>query len=193
MNMRIHSFLPCSKANGPGTRACIWFQGCTLGCKGCCNPGARDPGGGEIISVVDMSEKITSLDNIEGISISGGEPFQQPLALYELLKLIRAKKELSVLVFTGYSIDEIREDPLKERILPMVDILVAGRYDQDKATPGGLLASANQKIHFLSDRYGPGDMENLADLEIYIEENGNITATGISSPAIFLQDGKETF
>ncbi|MCL5035966.1 MAG: radical SAM protein [Chloroflexi bacterium] len=186
--IRIHSFIPDTRANGPGRRACIWFQGCTISCNECCNVHITNSEDGENVEIADIVNRILKIEGIEGVSISGGEPFQQCDALFDLLKSIRQKSDLSVLVFTGYDLEEIIGEDSFSRILPMIDILVAGRYDKQKAVGGGLLASANQKIHFLSPRYGPQDLEENIDIEIFIDEEGMITATGVSSPAIFTDD-----
>lgn len=188
MNIRLHAFMPKSRVNGPGVRACIWFQGCSHNCSGCCNPAAKNSEDGKNITVNELFEKITGIKGIEGVSVSGGEPFQQPEALYELLKVIKERSGLSVLAFTGYSVEEIYSNPDFVKILAFIDILVSGRYDYKRAVKKGLLGSSNQKIYFLTSRYKPEDLESLCDLEIIIEKDGTITATGISSPDILFNE-----
>ena len=85
MRVRLHAVELASRANGPGLRSVVWFQGCTLGCSGCFNPGTHDSGGGYDTEVESLAEQLLSAPNIEGISISGGEPFQQPDALADLV------------------------------------------------------------------------------------------------------------
>ncbi len=101
--LNLHAFAAQSRANGPGVRAVVWFQGCTLGCKGCFNPQTHWTGAGKWQSVDAMADTIVDLaPGIEGVTISGGEPFQQSAALCRLLGLIRRRSSLSVLVFSGY-------------------------------------------------------------------------------------------
>ncbi len=70
-----------------GVRAVIWFQGCTIGCPGCFNPETHSPGGGRETEVEELVGKIVGLGgSIDGVSISGGEPFQQPEGLLALVK-----------------------------------------------------------------------------------------------------------
>ena len=90
MRLRIHAFEPFSRANGPGVRAAIWVQGCSLGCPGCFNPDTHPFAGGELLAVDDLFRRILALgDAIEGITVSGGEPLQQRRPLLALLQRVR--------------------------------------------------------------------------------------------------------
>lgn len=92
MKLRLHGFESASRANGPGLRAVVWFQGCTLDCPGCFNPETHNPEGGYETDIDFLFQGIISSKNpIKGVSLSGGEPFQKPKALLYLLKLIRIK------------------------------------------------------------------------------------------------------
>lgn len=103
MNLRIHHFLPFTYANGPGCRATLWVQGCPLHCLGCSNPGTHAFGQGEWLAVDELAERIKILGRrIEGVTVSGGEPFNQVAALSELLHRLRSETMLTVIVFTGY-------------------------------------------------------------------------------------------
>jgi anaerobic ribonucleoside-triphosphate reductase activating protein len=128
--LRLHAFIPHSRANGPGCRAVVWVQGCTLGCPGCFNPETHDFHGGQWVGVDELFERIRALQGtIEGITVSGGEPFQQRPALLALLQRVRAETDLSVLVFTGYTWDEIQRFRETAALLSCIDVLIAGRYD----------------------------------------------------------------
>ena len=59
--LRLHAFLPRSRANGPGVRAVIWVQGCSLGCPGCFNPQTHAFSGGEVVTVEELFERIVGL------------------------------------------------------------------------------------------------------------------------------------
>src|SRR5262245_10990749 len=99
--LRLHAFIPFSRANGPGTRAVIWSQGCTLNCPGCFNPETHSFKGGEEVSVDDLFRRLASIgERIEGITISGGEPLQQLHPLLAFLRRVRGETNLSVLLFT---------------------------------------------------------------------------------------------
>jgi anaerobic ribonucleoside-triphosphate reductase activating protein len=84
------------------------MQGCTIRCLGCFNPTTHDPRAGYEIDTQELVGRILGEGpDIQGVSISGGEPFQQPEALLDLVKRFRAAG-LSVLVFSGYPIERIK-------------------------------------------------------------------------------------
>ena len=78
--MLVHSMLRRSAVNGPGERAVIWLQGCDLGCRGCWNPYSHAFDRGRDRPVEEVGEWILSCAGIEGVTVSGGEPFQQARA-----------------------------------------------------------------------------------------------------------------
>ena len=158
--LQLHAVEPFSRANGPGMRAVIWFQGCTLACPGCFNPDTHDPRGGTDVDTQDLVAEILALGRqIEGVSISGGEPFQQPAALRDLL-LGLADSHLSRLVFSGYRLPEIERLPLGPAILGQIDVLIAGRYVASRHVAQCLLGSTNQQIHLLTDRYKLSELDS---------------------------------
>ncbi|MBI4326753.1 MAG: radical SAM protein [Chloroflexi bacterium] len=109
MTLRMHHFLPRSRANGPGWRAVLWVQGCSLGCPGCFNPETHAFDAGEVLSVDRLFQRIEALgDSVEGLTVSGGEPFQQLRPLTALLRHVRAETPLSIIVFTGFAWEEVR-------------------------------------------------------------------------------------
>jgi anaerobic ribonucleoside-triphosphate reductase activating protein len=177
MRIRLHAFEPASRANGPGLRAVVWFQGCSFGCPGCFNPDTHDPEAGYDADTEALGSQLAGLPDIEGVSISGGEPFQQPDALLDLLLRIR-RSPLSILVFSGHSREAIRAFPQGPEILACLDVLIAGPYVQALHTGRGLLGSANQRIHLLTSRYGPGDFAALPTAEIILHRDGSMTVSG---------------
>ena len=177
--IRIHRFLPFSYANGPGARAVIWVQGCSLGCAGCFNPKTH-PSGGELTSVDDLFLRITQLgDTIEGISVSGGEPLQQYYPILTLLQRVRQETQLSVLMFTGYTWEEIRQMPNSRTLLKNIDVLIAGRYDAAQRLTHNLRGSINQTIHFLTNRYSTADLQTIPSTEVIIAPGGEVMISGI--------------
>lgn len=173
--LKLHHFLTGSRANGPGLRAVIWLQGCSLGCPGCFNPETHAFAGGQEWDVDALFEAIRALDDIQGLTVSGGEPLQQRAALLELLRRIRFETELSVVLFTGFAYEEMAGPEL----LGLVDILLAGRYREDMRVAEGLLGSANKTIHFLTPRYGPEDLAEVPVGEVVISPEGVMVFTGI--------------
>ena len=176
----LHAVLERSAANGPGARAVVWFQGCPLACPGCFNPRTHAAQGGDRVAVADVIERVLSgRDGLEGVTVSGGEPFAQPLALTALLCGIRARSTLSTLVFSGYSLREIERDPPRAASLAWIDVLIAGRYVASQRRARALLGSANQRIHRLSARYGLAELAATPACEVQIDALGNLVATGV--------------
>ena len=176
--LAIHRFLPRTHANGPGLRAALWVQGCSLGCPGCFNPDTHPFGQGETVAVGALFDQIAALGDIEGVSLLGGEPLQQRAGVLALCERIKAETELSVLLFTGFSRQEIVRFPEAERLLGVVDVLIAGRYDQRRRLARGLRGSSNKTVWFLSDRYTPADLDRVPPCEVTVMPGGEIIITG---------------
>ncbi|MBI3951494.1 MAG: radical SAM protein [Acidobacteria bacterium] len=178
--LRIHHFLPLSRANGPGARAVVWVQGCSLGCPGCFSPETHPLEGGELVSVDDLFHRTLALgDAIEGITISGGEPLQQRRALLGFLRRVRLETSLSILLFTGYSWEEVQWMPDAEALLSCVDVLIQGRYDQTQRLARDLRGSANKAVRLLSGRYTMSDMQSVPPAEVFITAEGEVVMSGI--------------
>jgi len=176
----VHHFLPSSHANGPGVRAVLWVQGCTLGCSGCFNPSTHSISGGKEIEVTALSNSFISLkSSIEGITISGGEPLQQIAALTFLCSHIRSKTKLSIIIFTGFEWHELERIPHLTDLKKMVDVIIAGRFVREKRLARGLLGSSNKTIQLLSPRYHESDFYEIPSAEILINPGGEIVSTGI--------------
>jgi uncharacterized protein YchJ/organic radical activating enzyme len=155
----VHAFEPFSETDGPGVRAVLWLQGCTLGCPGCF---ARETHGrqGHEVAVDEMFAYIAMLGGrIEGVTISGGEPLQQFRPLLRLLARIREETSLSVLLLTGYSWEEIVRMPGAAALRERVDVLLAGRYERDLRIGHGLRGSSNKTLHLFTDRYTVSDLD----------------------------------
>jgi anaerobic ribonucleoside-triphosphate reductase activating protein len=178
--LRIHHFLAHSYANGPGARAVFWLQGCSLGCPGCFNPETHPFDGGELISVEHALQQVLAVqESIEGITISGGEPLQQRQALLAFLKGVHERTDLSVLLFSGFSWDEIQRFPQAAELSAYVDVLISGRYIESQHLAHGLLGSSNKCLHFLTDRYTLQDLQSVPEAEIIVTETGEILMSGI--------------
>lgn len=184
--LRLHSRLSASRANGPGLRAVLWVQGCTLSCPGCFNP-ATHTLGGELAPIDDLVLWLKTLDDVEGLTISGGEPLQQRTPLINLLWRVRSETHLSVLLFTGFTLDEITRMPAGRAFLALADVLLAGRYDQTqlRAAPG-LAGLPGKTTHLLTDRYTLADLAAVPDAEAVIAD-GLMTLSGVQP--LMLQGG----
>ncbi len=178
MNLRVHATEARSRANGPGTRFVVWLQGCTLGCPGCFNPTTHDASGGRETTVAELAAELAAA-NVDGLTLSGGEPLQQPAAAAALLAEARALG-LSTLVFSGYTLDEIRALPGGEGVLAHLDVLIDGRYVAGDRLATGLRGSANQRIQLLTSRHTIAEVEATPVAEIRIAPGGDVVLTGVN-------------
>jgi anaerobic ribonucleoside-triphosphate reductase activating protein len=176
--LRIHSRLDGSLANGPGRRAVIWVQGCSLACAGCFNPLTHPAQGGEFLPVEGLVEWLAGLHGIEGLTLSGGEPLQQLAGVTALLRGVRHSTRLSTLLLTGYTWQEIQRFPQQD-FLGELDVVIAGRYEQGRRLARGLAGSRNKTFHFLTGRYTPADLASLPEGEIILEVGGQVVVSGI--------------
>lgn len=141
---------------GPGERVCLWTQGCNKKCAGCISPDLQTAHG-TIIDNTKLSQLILQVakkGTCSGLTISGGDPFEQPNDLLEILKLIRRSFD-NILVYTGFTIEEIYEGCSGEtgmECLNYIDVLIDGRYEKKLNTPDCVLrGSSNQRIHYLNE------------------------------------------
>jgi anaerobic ribonucleoside-triphosphate reductase activating protein len=178
-NVRVHAIEERSRANGPGARFVVWLQGCTLGCTGCFNPGTHDADGGTELTIAELVARLHAVRGIEGLTLSGGEPLQQAAATGALLAAARARG-LSTLLFSGYTLDEIRALDDGAGVLASLDVLIDGRYVASARLGEGLCGSTNQRIHLLSDRYTLAQVEATPVAEVRIAPSGEVVLTGVN-------------
>lgn len=183
--LQVHHLEPSSKVNGPGQRAVVWLQGCTLACPGCFNPLTHAPTGGASYAVDAVFQWVQSLPpDTAGLTISGGEPLQQLRPLIQLLQQVRASTTLSVILFTGYTWEEIQKMPGASALTSLVDVCIAGRYQQASRLAHHLAGSANKNFHFLTHRYTPADFDQVEQAEIILAPDGEIRISGINPPVL---------
>lgn len=177
MIARLHASVPRSRANGPGTRFVVWFQGCTLGCAGCFNPTTHAAGG----AVTEVGAVLAELAaaRVDGLTLSGGEPMQQAPAALELLLGAR-RLGLSTLMFSGYTLDELRRHALGPAVLAHLDVLIDGRYVAAERFSDGLRGSTNQQLRILSSRHTRAEVAATPQAEIQIGADGAISITGVA-------------
>lgn len=173
-----------TRTNGPGMRLGIWVQGCTRNCPGCINPETHDISQGEELQISDILSIILEHENeIEGISISGGEPLDQSEELIELLLQVRNKTELSVILWTGYPRNELEQMISVEKLSKLVDLIIIGPYIEEFHEPIGLKGSSNQEYIFFSNKYDEQDLLEVPGSEIIFNE-GEMQISGINTEQI---------
>ena len=149
IKFNIASINRCTETEGPYKRLCVWFQGCNIGCRGCCNPDYQPIVPKHILALDELIEIILRAQKefgIEGVTYSGGEPTLQQW-LPHLTQKIKGLG-LGVISFTGRKYEDVAD------ILRGCDLVLDGAYEQDKPDKARrLLGSANQRILLLTDRY----------------------------------------
>ena len=151
MFINLHNFLARSRANGPGERAIIWVQGCPRKCAGCFNPKSQEFTARELVTVDELENRIMAIKGIDGVTFSGGEPFEQAKALAELAKKIH-NLGLTVVCYTGYTVGQLRQANREDwnTLLSEVDLLIDGPFIQSERCYEPYRGSLNQKFYFLS-------------------------------------------
>ncbi len=176
--LNLAAFLPRSRANGPGLRSVLWVQGCSLRCDGCFNPGFQPFAGGYESTVDEVIALLLAQPDTEGVSFSGGEPFAQAAALAEVAEAVRASDK-GVMIFTGYEAATLQasSNPGVQRLLAAADLLAAGPYRRDLPQRHPLLASTNQELLYLTERYRSVELGPRRS-EFRIGADGGVSVTG---------------
>ncbi|GKT09150.1 4Fe-4S single cluster domain-containing protein [Desulforhabdus sp. TSK] len=158
-HLRLYALLPNTLALGPFLRYGLWTQGCSRKCSGCMSPESRRFDGGSSIAIDVLADQILRERDIEGITISGGEPFLQAQQLTKLISALLDHRDLGVIVYTGYTLEELKNSSSSlERVtntafLDRIDLLIDGPYVQELDDGLSLRGSSNQRVHLLSNRY----------------------------------------
>ena len=160
---------------GPGRRFALWVQGCPFDCKNCITPNAIPFTIKHPASVDHLSNIILEDKEIDGLTISGGEPFMQAGRLALLVKSIKKElPHLSVIVYTGFVLKQLTwEEAIL--FLEVIDVLIDGQYVDHKNDNKGLRGSSNQKVHFLTDTLLPHASffnECTRDLTFHVRDDG---------------------
>ena len=141
-------------ANGPGVRTSFFVTGCSHKCPDCFNQEYQDFSAGQEWTDQETQEIINnlSLEEITGLSILGGEPFQNTEDLFPVVKSIRQKSKKSIWVYSGYSYEELIREPLRKELLGLCDVLVDGLFLKEKKDLRLLFrGSSNQRIIDLNE------------------------------------------
>ena len=129
--MKIAGLIHDSIVDGPGLRYVVFTQGCSMCCEGCQNPDTWDPQGGSEVSVDDIARDFLSNPLTDGLTLSGGEPFEQAADCASLAAISR-EKGLNVWIFSGKTFEELQNDAKSDtdilNLLSQTDILVDGRF-----------------------------------------------------------------
>jgi anaerobic ribonucleoside-triphosphate reductase activating protein len=174
--LRVATIVADTEAEGPGRRFAVWMQGCSLRCAGCCNPEMFDERRGTAMTIEQLAAQIPA--GVEGITLLGGEPFEQAAGCAEFARLAKARG-LTVMVFSGYTRAELADRSDAAELFAEIDLLVDGRYDRTKPEPPPpigrrWIGSANQTMHYLTTAYRADDPRMRASntIEIRVSARG---------------------
>lgn len=194
-SLRWARFLAATRAEGPGLRSALWVQGCSVHCPGCFNPHLWAETGGRLESTSDLAERFaaeTEAAGAEGITLLGGEPFDQAEALAAVAESVR-RRGLTVMTFTGYTLDALRgwstERDDVARLLAATDLLVDGPFLRDRPdAERPWLGSTNQGISALTPAYADDVAAIEAHggrdrVEIRIDASGRVDVNGWADDA----------
>lgn len=183
MTLRVARVLHGTEAEGPGRRTAVWVQGCSIRCPGCINAHLFPAEGGTPVDPADVvAAAVASGD--EGVTLLGGEPFDQPEAGRELCDAAHAAG-LGVICFTGFVVEDLQRDPVTRALVAAVDLLVDGPYVASEAdTERALVGSSNQRFVHVTDRYADYDPVTAKDrLELRLHPDGTVDTAGFLTRA----------
>jgi anaerobic ribonucleoside-triphosphate reductase activating protein len=177
--------------NGPGRRFTVWVQGCPKRCHGCFNPALQPFGPAREVSPRELAEEALAAGPLDGVTLSGGEPFAQAGELAAFLDEVRSRAAapLTAIAFTGYEHEELRDGPPPWReLLGGLDLLVDGPYRPEEAAPLPLRGSRNQRLIALTAAGEEIRQRVLAGgpggFQVLISEDGEIVLTGFPPDSV---------
>ncbi len=199
MNVKgIGQIVASEGVDGPGVRAVVHFAGCTVGCAGCFNPHTHSSVGDGVWerNACDLADDLLRVSS--AVTISGGEPTDQPGVLVTLLRALRVRGCDDIVLYTGRTVESLRGDSLfraerwaraaawatieKERL---VDVVIDGPFVRAKLEQDGGLTrgSTNQRVLCLTDKWTQADFYSR-ETQVEIDEEGNLIVTGFPSSGL---------
>lgn len=161
--MRIAGLTQDSIVDGPGFRFTVFVQGCGHHCEGCHNPQTHDPCGGTEMTAEEVIREMRSNPLTDGLTLSGGEPFDQP---EDCLVLAKAAHEsgLNVWAYSGYRFDQLLVDDKKSALLQEVDVLIDGPFVlAQRSLALAWRGSRNQRIIDVKQSLAAGEVVIIPD------------------------------
>lgn len=152
--MQIERAIVGEELLGPGLRLCVWVNGCYRNCKGCVSKNLQMPAP-ENEQDVEEFLSMFSLSIIDGVTISGGEPFEQIGELKKAVAFLCSQGIEDILIYTGYTLEELlaKKDENINFILGNIAVLIDGPYiERLDSGLGNLKGSDNQKIYFFKEK-----------------------------------------
>ena len=169
---------------GPGQRLGIWFQGCSIRCSGCISADTWGPGR-TVVDVASLLEQVAPwLHEADGITISGGEPFDQFDALLQMLVGLRQRTAADILVYSGHPLETLQ--PMLDQARDLIDAVISDPYLEHAAQSLALRGSDNQRLTLLTalGRSRLADLERTSTpadkaLDLMFDATGTVWMAGI--------------
>ncbi|MEU8080732.1 4Fe-4S single cluster domain-containing protein [Catellatospora citrea] len=136
-------------------RAVVWVQGCPFRCPGCVSEEWIPDRPANLMHPAELVQHLLDDPSVEGLTFSGGEPMAQAAALAETYRLASANRSLTLICYTGYRLEQLRERPPNPgvgELLELADVLIDGLYSRTADDGRGLRGSTNQQVHHLTGR-----------------------------------------
>lgn len=174
--LNIAEICPATRTLGPNQRFVIWVQGCCFRCQDCVSPDWIPQKQATLVEPIQMGDRILSVPGTEGLTVSGGEPMLQAAALSVLFSYLREHRDLSIMCFTGFTLEQLqaKSDPAIDLVLGLIDVLIDGQYVPEMNDNKGWRGSANQVVHFLTPRHlSEAELftERKRDVEIHLQDD----------------------
>ena len=125
MDIRIYGLVNDSIVDGPGLRYAVFTQGCPCACEGCHNPDSRSFDGGTLYDTTEIIARIKANPLLDGVTLTGGEPFAQSEACAEIASAAHALG-LNVWGYSGYTYEDLLN--AAPELLNVLDVLVDGPF-----------------------------------------------------------------
>ncbi|HAZ48837.1 MAG TPA: hypothetical protein DDW76_14805 [Cyanobacteria bacterium UBA11369] len=167
--LNIAEICPATGTLGPGQRFVIWVQGCCFRCQDCISPDWIPQKQATLVDPLKLADYILSIPGTEGLTVSGGEPMLQAAALSELFADLRQRRNLSIMCYTGFTLQQLqaKSDPSINQVLALIDVLIDGQYIPELNDNKGWRGSSNQVIHFFTPRH-------LSEASLFTEQKRDV-------------------
>lgn len=160
MTLSILNVIEDTTVDGPGFRTAIYATGCSQRCPGCHNPESWDISRGTQVPIDVLLEKVLA-DDFANVTFSGGDPLFQPEGFTELAKGIKKQSRKNIWCYTGFTFETILKNKKQAALLPFIDVLVDGRFEE---------SLRNESLLFRGSRN-----QRLIDVQSSLRENETIT------------------
>lgn len=171
-----------TRALGPGLRSVVWVQGCPFRCPGCVAPDWIALKPARLVNPIDLADELLADPAVTGVTFSGGEPMLQASALARLARRLREKRDISIICFTGFQVEQLLKTPPGPgvpELMDLIDVLIDGPYIERLNNNRGLRGSQNQRVHRLTSRLNEYDFENSPRAAEVQLQDGQVMMVGV--------------